>query len=90
MPILDWLNKNQAVRTAATVSGESRKTTLAEHATVRLRQTMACEGVNLPAGLKGTVVSVYGGGTAYAIEFCDGLPEMSVVTVPAAALESLA
>lgn len=61
---------------------------LAEHATVRLRRALESEGVALAAGLRGTVVSVYGAGEAYAVEFCDGLPEMSVVTVPASALEA--
>ena len=63
---------------------------LAEHTRVRLLRAVESEGIALPAGLAGTVVSVYGRGRAYAVEFADVAGEMAVVTIPAGDLAAVA
>lgn len=58
----------------------------AEHACVRLVRDVEAEGYRLPKDTKGTVVSVYGGGKAYAVEFLGLEGGMAVVTIDAADL----
>ena len=59
---------------------------LVEHTPVRLVRALTSEGHALPAGKDGTVVSVYGQGQAYAVEFLDVDGEMAVLTIAAADL----
>jgi len=58
----------------------------AEHQRVRLCREVECEGYRLCCDMVGTVLSVYGDGAAYAVEFAQVNGEIAVVTVPAEAL----
>jgi type III restriction enzyme len=55
----------------------------AEHTPVLLKNSLESDGYVLAAGQSGTVVAVYGGGQAYAVEFLDIDGEMAVVTIAA-------
>jgi type III restriction enzyme len=55
----------------------------AEHQRVHMLRACAAEGYQIPADTVGTVVSVYAGGTAYAVEFENLAGEMAVVTLNA-------
>jgi type III restriction enzyme len=57
--------------------------TFAEHQRVRVLHACAAEGYQVPAEAIGTVVSVYAGGQAYAVEFENLGGEMAVVTLSA-------
>lgn len=59
----------------------------AELQRVRLIRDVASEGYCLRGGLVVTVVSVYGGGKAYAVKFANVNGEITVVTVEAEVLE---
>ncbi|MBK6554533.1 MAG: hypothetical protein IPN12_05420 [Rhodocyclaceae bacterium] len=61
-------------------------TAFAEHACARLVRDVEAEGYRLTKDMKGTVVSVYGGGEAYAVEFLGLEAGMAVVTIGAADL----
>lgn len=71
---------------AATVGSLAQPVAFAEHQRVRLCRDVASEGYALRRDLAGTVLSVYGGGQAYAVEFADVNGEIAVVTVDAGAL----
>lgn len=58
----------------------------AEYACVRLVRDVEAEGYRLTKDMTGTVVSVYGGGEAYAVEFLGLAGGMAVVTIGAADL----
>lgn len=60
--------------------------TFAESACVRLVRDLEAEGYRLSKEMKGTVVSIYGGGEAYAVEFPSLQGGMAVVTIDAADL----
>lgn len=60
----------------------------AEHERVKLLNDVEHEGYALAAGQFGTVVSVYGGGRAYAVEFDPILGEIAVITIDAVNLGS--
>jgi hypothetical protein len=57
--------------------------TFAKYARVRLVQDVEAEGYRLAKDTKGTVVSIYGGGEAYAVEFLGLKGGMAVVTIGA-------
>lgn len=61
-------------------------TAFVEHQRVRLCRDVASEGYALCRDMAGTVLSIYGGGVAYAVEFADVNGEIAVVTVEADAL----
>jgi type III restriction enzyme len=61
-------------------------TAFAEHQRVRLCRDVASEGYALRRDRVGTVLSIYGGGVAYAVEFADVNGEIAVVTVESDAL----
>ncbi|HEX8964512.1 MAG TPA: DEAD/DEAH box helicase family protein [Rhodocyclaceae bacterium] len=61
----------------------------AEYERVRVLRDVEAEGYRVPAGTEGNVVSVYGGGAAYAVEFEDLGDGMDVVTLPADVLARL-
>lgn len=71
MPLLDWLHKSHAVKAAACV---------------RVVRDVETEGYRVRQGTIGTVVAVYGGGEAYAVEFENLDDGMGVVTLYAADL----
>lgn len=58
----------------------------AEHQRVRLCRDVESEGYQLRRDMAGTVVSVYGNGAAYAVEFANVNGEIAVVTMDAAVL----
>jgi len=68
------------------VSNPGLARALPEHQLVRVRVACEREGYRLSAGLRGTVVAVYGRGEAYAVEFPDLGGEPVVVTLMAADL----
>jgi type III restriction enzyme len=70
---------------AALLAGIEART-IAEHARVRLCRDVESEGYRLRRDTAGTVVGVYGGGAAYAVEFGDVGGEIAVVTIMADAL----
>lgn len=63
---------------------------LPEHAPVMLKRTLESDGYGLTAGQCGTVVSVYGNGEAYAVEFLSNDGEMLVATIAATDLTQIA
>lgn len=67
-------------------AGTVSATVFAEHQLVRVRAACEREGYRIKAGLRGTVVAVYGVGEAYAVEFPDLGGEPMVVTMLAADL----
>ncbi|MCP5277695.1 MAG: DEAD/DEAH box helicase family protein [Thiobacillus sp.] len=58
-----------------------------EHETVRLITDFSVDGVSLKRNTVGTVVSVYGGGEAYAVEFVDENDKAMVVVLKRPQLE---
>lgn len=57
---------------------------------VRVRSAVMTDGgAEVPAGARGTVVAVYGGGAAYEIEFWDGTDECGYGTGTVAAADLL-
>ncbi len=76
MPPLDPLNKNQAWYQTGLCN-------FLENKPVQLVRTVECEAYVLGAGQCGTVVAVYGGGQAYAVEFLSVGGEMAVLTIAA-------
>ncbi len=65
-------------------------TVFPEFSLVRVTRDVEIEGYLIRAGEKGTVVFVYGGGEAYAVEFRDLGDGMDVVTLDASDLERAA
>lgn len=61
-------------------------TVFAEHQRVRLCRDIESEGYCLRNGMAGTVLSVYGNGAAFAVEFANVGGEIAVVTVDAGVL----
>ena len=59
-------------------------TVFVEHQRVRVLRNIEAEGYRLDKDMVGTVVSVYGGGIAYAVEFAALESGMAVVTIKAA------
>lgn len=61
---------------------------LAEHQSVRLRQGLPAASGALATGSQGTVLTDYGQGQAYAVEFVTADGDIEVLTVPASWLEA--
>jgi hypothetical protein len=74
-------------RRVAAVRSQPERNPIPELAIVRTRQDVEADGCRLPRHIQGTVVAVYGGGTAYAVEIAElpGGPE--VVTLRAEQIE---
>ena len=59
------------------------RTVFVEHQRVRVMRNLEAEGYRLDKDMVGTVVSVYGGDTAYAVEFSAFFCGVAVVTINA-------
>ena len=64
----------------------SAAVSFAEFARVRLLRDLESDGYRLKRDMAGTVVAIYGGGAAYAVEFAELDGGMAVVTIKAADL----
>ena len=82
----DGAGRDVPLQLAAAVGLAARPVVFVEHQRVRLGRDLASEGYALRRDMVGTVLSIYGGGVAYAVEFADVDGEVAVVTVDAGAL----
>lgn len=71
---------------AAVIGDVAAAPLFAEHQRVRLSRDVDSEGYHLRRDSVGTVLSIYGNGAAYAVEFADVGGEIAVVTIAATAL----
>lgn len=66
---------------ASEQSDEISETTFEEHDVVQMRESALVEGVKLKRGAVGTIVAVYRGGEAFAVEFPDAPGGPEVLTI---------
>lgn len=59
----------------------NREPVVVEHMRVRVVREAEADGYRVRQGMTGTVVSIYGGGQAYALEFANLDDGMGVVTL---------
>jgi type III restriction enzyme len=83
----DEQGRDVTQQVAAVIGPWVKAVSFAEHQRVRLVRDVMAEGYQLRQDMGGTVVSVYGNGAAYAVEFADaGKGEFAVVTLDASTL----
>lgn len=88
MPVAgDFTEIKQAIGAAGPTKPPQWKGKIAEHDLVKLTDALADEGTVFPAGTVGTVVSVYRGGEAYAVELERAHGHPVVVTLRSHQLE---
>ncbi|WP_218081638.1 type I restriction endonuclease subunit R [Anthocerotibacter panamensis] len=77
-----WYAETMAKPTAMKpIAANSQPEPFPEHQIIRVAYDLESEGFHLPKGLIGTIVSVYRGGEAYAVEFIDLPSGPEVVTL---------